>query len=108
MVKGKVLRKVVSGGKVLSKVASQRFSRLTIVWLQQNGNPFDTAGFRARLIRNGQVVAVTQFDRYGVARFSTIDALTRVSYTLQAVDSNGVVFRTRTVPARVEVFGIIG
>lgn len=84
------------------------FSRLTIVWVQFNGVPFDTTGFNASLTRRGRVVATTPFDRFGVARFNSIRTLTSVSFRLQAFDDNGVVFRTRIIPAGVEVFAIIG
>ncbi|MFD2615633.1 hypothetical protein [Paenibacillus gansuensis] len=111
-----LLKAGVSGGRVLArrqvsaKTAGKIFSRLVIVWLQSNGVPFNTTGFRARLIRQstGQVVATTSFDRYGAARFSTISTLTQVRYRVQLLDNNGTVFRTRQIPAGVEVFGVIG
>jgi hypothetical protein len=104
--KGKVIKK--RANVIANQNAPQRFATLHIVWVQTNGVPFDTTGFRARLIRRGRVVATAAFDRFGVARFNTIDALTRVSFTLQAIDRNGIVFRTRRIPANIEVFAIIG
>lgn len=82
--------------------------RLTVVWVQSNGVPFDTTGFIARLYRNGVLVQTAAFDRFGVVRFSGVATLTRVSYTLRVFDSNGFLFRTRTIPAGVETFAVIG
>jgi hypothetical protein len=84
------------------------FRRLTVVWVQNNGVPFNTTGFFARLIRNGRIVSVAFFDNFGVVRFNNIRTLTNVSFTLQTFNRNGVLFRTRTIPAGVEAFAIIG
>lgn len=84
------------------------FNRLTVVWVNSSGVPFDTTGFFARLIRNNQIVQTANFDRFGVVRFSRVRTLTNVSYTLRVFDSNGTLFRTRTIPAGVETFAIIG
>ena len=48
------------------------------------------------------------FDRFGVVRFNNIGTLTNVSYTLRVFNANGIQFRTRTIPAGVETFAIIG
>ncbi|REK68595.1 MAG: hypothetical protein C6P35_01160 [Cohnella sp.] len=82
--------------------------RLTVVWVQPSGLPLNTTGFRARLFRNDASVSTASFDSFGVARFSKIRTLTNVSYTLRVFDSNGVLFRTRTIPAGVETYTIIG
>jgi hypothetical protein len=82
--------------------------RLTVTWVQSNGVPFDTTGFFARLFRNGTLVQTAAFDRFGVVRFSSVATLTQVSYTLRVFDANGFLFRTRTIPAGVETFAIIG
>jgi len=104
--------RVLSRAKVASrKVRSSSapiFSRLTVVWVQGNGVPFDTTGFFARLSRGNQLVSTAGFDRFGVVRFNNIPTLTRVSYTLRVFSANGVLFRTRTIPAGVETFAIIG
>lgn len=84
------------------------FSRLTVVWVQGNGVPFNTTGFFARLSRGNQVVSTAGFDRFGVVRFNNIRTLTNVTYTLRTFNANGVLFRTRTIPAGVETFAIIG
>ena len=49
---GKVLRRAIP--KQLSKASGPIFNRLTVVWVQTNGVPFDTTGFFARLTRNNQ------------------------------------------------------
>ena len=84
------------------------FNRLTVVWVQVNGVPFDTTGFFARLSRGNRLVSTASFDRFGVVRFNNIGTLTRVPYTLRVFSSNGVLFRTRNIPAGVETFAIIG
>jgi hypothetical protein len=84
------------------------FSRLTVVWVQNNGVPFDTTGFFARLSRGNTLVSTASFDRFGVVRFNNIGTLTNVAYTLRVFSNNGVLFRTRTIPAGVETFAIIG
>jgi hypothetical protein len=82
--------------------------RLTVTWVQANGVPFDTTGFVARLFRNGALVQTAAFDRFGVVRFSRVPTLTQVPYTLRVFDANGFLFRTRTIPAGVETFAVIG
>lgn len=84
------------------------FNQLTVVWVQTNGVPFDTTGFTARLFRKGTLVQTAAFDRFGVVRFSRVATLTRVSYTLRLFDAGGTLFRTRTIPAGVETFAVIG
>ncbi|MBM7567368.1 hypothetical protein [Paenibacillus sacheonensis] len=103
---GKVIKRAVP--RTLVKQTGPIFSRLTVVWVANNGVPFDTAGFFARLIRNNRVVATASFDRFGVVRFNNIRTLTNVSYTIQAFNANGVLFRSRFIPAGVETFAIIG
>ncbi|QHW34975.1 hypothetical protein GZH47_08090 [Paenibacillus rhizovicinus] len=92
----------------LIKQSGPIFSRLTVVWVANNGVPFDTTGFFAQLVRNNRVVATAAFDRFGVVRFGSIQTLTNVSYTIRTFNANGVLFRTRFIPARVETFAIIG
>ncbi len=87
---------------------SQTFKRFTVVWVQINGVPFDTTGFVARLFRGGRLVASAEFDRFGAVRFNQIRTLTRVAYTLRVMNRNGVLFRTRTIPAGVQTFAVIG
>ncbi|WP_274649441.1 hypothetical protein [Paenibacillus humicola] len=82
---------------------------LTIVWVQNNGVPFNTSdGFFAQLSRNGQVVARARFDNFGVAVFRNIGTLTDVSYRLTIFSNNGQIFRQRTLPAGIEAFAVIG
>ncbi|TFE25770.1 hypothetical protein [Cohnella luojiensis] len=84
------------------------FNRLTVVWVQNNGVPFNTTGFFARLSRGGILVSTANFDRFGVVRFNNVGTLTNVSFTLRLFNRNGVLFRTRFIPAGVETFAVIG
>ncbi|GGD75729.1 hypothetical protein [Paenibacillus nasutitermitis] len=104
--KSKVIRSIKLKGRGLT--SGPIFNRLTVVWVQGNGVPFNTTGFFARLIRNNQVVSTASFDRFGVVRFNNIGTLTRVSFRLQLFNSRGILFRTRTIPAGVETFAVIG
>jgi len=83
-------------------------SRLTVVWVQSNGVPFDTTGFFARLSRGSTLVQTASFDRFGVVRFNRVRTLTKVAFTIRVFSANGTLFRTRTIPAGVETFAIIG
>lgn len=105
--KGVVLRKVRPIVRK-STVVGPIFNRLTVVWVQNNGVPFDTTGFFARLQRGRTVVQTASFDRFGVVRFSNVRTLTNVSYTLRLFSPSGVEFRVRTIPAGVETFAVIG
>ncbi|MFC5406914.1 hypothetical protein [Cohnella soli] len=84
------------------------FHRLTVVWVQNNGVPFDTTGVFARLTRGNTLISIARFDRFGVVRFDNVRTLTNVSFTLRTFNANGVLFRTRTIPAGVQTFAIIG
>lgn len=87
--------------------AGPTFNRLTALWVQDNGVPFDTTGFTARLSRGSTPVETAEFDRFGVVRFN-VATLTTVAYTLRLFSPAGVLFRTRTIPAGVEAFAVIG
>lgn len=100
--------KFVTGRRPKTILRTPIFSRFTITWVQINGVPFNTAGFFATLSRNGRVVAIASFDPFGVARFDNIPTLTPFTYTLRTFNPNGVLFRTRIVPAGVETFAVIG
>lgn len=97
-----------AGSRPRASVTGPVFPRLTVLWVQSSGVPFDTTGFFARLSRGSTLVSTASFDRYGVARFNNIRTLTTVSYTLRLFNASGVLFRTRTIPAGVETFAIIG
>lgn len=109
---GRVIRKAVQksccGNSPSGSGSGTTFNRLTVVWVNQNGVPFDTTGFFARLFRNGQLVATASFDSFGVVRFNNISTLTNVSYNIRTFNANGIQFRSRNIPARVQTFAIIG
>ncbi|MBP3962354.1 MULTISPECIES: hypothetical protein [Paenibacillus] len=105
---GKVIRTTVPKTLNETTTTGPTFSRLTVVWVAQNGVPFLTTGFFARLFRNNQVVATASFDSFGVVRFNNIGTLTNVTYTIRTFNSNGVLFRTRTIPSGVQTYAIIG
>jgi len=100
--------KTVPTQKLTGKNSGQTFPRLTVVWVQSSGVPFDTTGFFARIYRGSVLVDTNDFDRFGVVRFNRIRTLTNVAYTLRVFSDNGVLFRTRTIPAGVQTFAIIG
>ena len=102
--------KVIRTAKLVRKPGKTGpiFRRLTVVWVQSNGVPFDTTGFFARLFRGTTLVQTPSFDRFGVVRFSNVRTLTQVAYTLRVFSANGTLFRTRNIPAGVETFAIIG
>lgn len=83
-------------------------NRFTVVWVQLNGVPFSTPGFFARVFVGNRLISTRSFDRFGVVRFNNIGTLTNVALTIQIFNSNGVLFRTRRVPAGVEAFAVIG
>ncbi len=106
--RSKVL-KALPAGKVRKQSTSlPTFNRLTVEWVQGNGVPFNTTEFFARLTRNNVLVSTAFFDSFGVVRFNNIGTLTNVSYTLRTFNRNGVLFRTRFIPAGVQTFVIIG
>ncbi|BBH21795.1 hypothetical protein Back11_31400 [Paenibacillus baekrokdamisoli] len=104
--KGKVIRKTRARG--LSQSTGTTFNRLTVVWVAQNGVPFNTTGFFARLFRGNQLISTAFFDRFGVVRFNNVRTLTNATFTIQVIRNDGVLFRTRTIPAGVQTFAIIG
>jgi hypothetical protein len=103
--------RIIRRAKVKSLTPGSRFTtfdRLTVVWVQNNGVPFDTTGFFARLSRGNILVSAANFDRFGVVRFGNIRTLTNVAFTIRVFSRNGTLFRTRTIPAGVQTFAIIG
>lgn len=92
----------------LTASTSPTFNRLTVVWVQSSGVPFQTTNFFAQLIRNGRVVSQAVFDPFGVVRFNNIGTLTQVSYELRAFNPIGILQRVRTIPRGVQTFAIIG
>lgn len=100
----KVLTKTIKAGKLQS---GPTFDRLTVLWVDRNGIPFDTTGFNAALYRGNVLVQTARFDRFGVVFFSKISTLTTASYTLQVYTPSRV-YRTKTIPAGIEAFAVIG
>lgn len=100
-------QRVIRAARPKGTTPGQLLSNFTVVWVDRNGVPFDTTGFFLRVFRNGRRIGTFPFDRNGVA-ITNIDALTRTRLTIRTFNSRGVLFRTRTVPAGVEVFAIIG
>ncbi|PZD94660.1 hypothetical protein DNH61_17050 [Paenibacillus sambharensis] len=104
---GRVVRRRAVASTVVP-VIGPTFRRLTVSWVQQNGVPFDTTGFFARLYQGSRIVQTAAFDRFGVVRFSRVPTLTDVPYTIRVIDENGVQYRQRTIPAGVQTYAIIG
>ncbi|WP_234414404.1 hypothetical protein [Paenibacillus sp. CAA11] len=83
--------------------------RLTIVWVDNNGVPFNTTGFFATASTvGGRLIQAARFDRFGVVQFSRIGTPTTRNIVIRTFDANGVLFRVRTVPEGNEAFAIIG
>jgi hypothetical protein len=104
--KGKIRRRVKPIAK--SAQTGPTFSRLTVLWVQGNGVPFDTTGFFARLYSGGTLVQTAAFDRFGVVRFSNVRTLTDRNFVIRLFSATGVQFRERSIPAGVEAFAVIG
>lgn len=97
-----------SAPKQANQQAGPIFNRFTVVWVDTNGIPFSTAIFFARLFRGNTVVSTASFDNFGVVRFDNIRTLTNAEFTLRIYRVDGVLYRTRTIPAGVETFAVIG
>ncbi|MBD2872984.1 hypothetical protein [Paenibacillus arenilitoris] len=104
--KSRVLLKKGPGARALQN--GPTLNRLTVLWVNGNGVPFDTTGFNAALYRGNTLVQTARFDRYGVVFFSNVPTITTVSYTVQLYNNAGIIYRTRTIPAEVEAFAVIG
>ncbi|NIK72031.1 hypothetical protein [Paenibacillus sp. BK720] len=104
--KGKAIKRAA---QLAPQQSGPIFSRLTIVWVNEEGIPFNTTGFFARLSRGNTIVSTANFDRFGVVRFNNITTLTTATFTLRIFRSaDGALFRTRTIPSGVETFAVIG
>ncbi|OCT16228.1 hypothetical protein A8709_01960 [Paenibacillus pectinilyticus] len=88
---------------------TQRLSRFTVLWVNNAGVPFNTTGFvcEARTL-GGIFIAAVRFDSFGTAVFNNIFTPTNRTLIIRTFNANGVLFRTRTVPARVAAYAIIG
>lgn len=88
---------------------TQRLRRLTILWVQPSGEPFNTSGFFATASTlSGRLIQTARFDGFGVVQFSRIRTPINRDIVIRTFDRNGVLFRTRTVPADNAAFAIIG
>ncbi|SFF29424.1 hypothetical protein SAMN05216378_5835 [Paenibacillus catalpae] len=104
--KGKVVKRAA---QLAPQQSGPIFSRLTVVWVTDEGIPFNTTGFFARLYRGNTIVSTASFDRFGVVRFNNITTLTTAVFTIRIFRSaDGALFRTRTIPSGVETFAVIG
>ncbi len=99
---------------VINKSSARRiqsgptFNRLTVLWVDNSGVPFNTTGFNAALYRGSTLIQTAAFDRFGVVFFSLVTTLTTANYTLVVYDSFGRIYRTKSIPAGVEAFSVIG
>ena len=102
---GKALRRIPAS----SLKPNQRLSRFTVLWVNNAGVPFSTAGFtcEARTL-GGTRLAVVRFDNFGTAVFRSIFTPTTRTLIIRTFDVDGNLFRTRTVPSGVAAFAIIG
>lgn len=106
--KGKAYRKIsVSNLPAIRR--SPRLSVFTVIWVNRSGVPFNTTGFFAvAFTTSGRRVATATFDSFGVAQFLSIPTRTSIRLVIRLFNRNGVLFRTRQVPAGVEAFAVIG
>ncbi|WNR44446.1 hypothetical protein [Paenibacillus roseipurpureus] len=89
--------------------STPRLNRFTVLWVNQAGVPFNTTGFFCVASTLGGVrLATVRFDSFGTAVFNTIATPTNRALIIRTFNRNGVLFRTRFVPARVSAFAIIG
>ena len=102
-VKSSKLKKLAMSSTLLS---GPTFNRLTLLWVNNNGVPFNTTGFNAALYRGNSLVQTARFDRFGTVFFSSIQTPTIVSYTIVVYNNNGLIYRRRTIPAGVQAFAI--
>ncbi|NEZ41416.1 hypothetical protein GQA12_07590 [Paenibacillus alvei] len=54
------------------------------------------------------MLETSPFDRFGVVRFNKMKTLTNAALRIQILRLGGILFRTRSVPAGVEAFAVIG
>ncbi|WP_284641442.1 hypothetical protein [Paenibacillus silviterrae] len=105
---GAVSRLNVSKHRSLA-MPTQRLRRLTVVWVDPSGNPFNTRGFFATISTvGGRILQTARFDSFGVVVFSRIVTPTSRTLVIRTYDANGVFFRRRTIPAGNAAFAIIG
>ncbi|MBB3108511.1 hypothetical protein FHS18_000539 [Paenibacillus phyllosphaerae] len=104
--KGKVLKTRTPLVKRLQ--TGPYLNRLTVLWVQTNGVTFNTTGFFARVFRGNTLIATAFFDRFGVVQFANIGTLTTANLTVRIFNSQGVQFRSRSIPAGSEAFAVIG
>ncbi len=106
--KGTLFRKLPLSKAVQIKGA-KRLAVFTVLWVNTFGVPFNTTGFVVvAFTRSGHRVATASFDSFGVAQFIGIPTRTVIPLVIRTFNRNGVLFRTRNVPAHVEAFSIIG
>ena len=104
--KGKAYAKV-RGNKKINP--TQKLRRFTVLWVNNNGVPFNTGGFICTAsTTNGVLLATTNFDSFGTAIFRSIGTPTTRTLVLRTYNANGVLFRTRRVPSGVAAYAIIG
>jgi hypothetical protein len=106
--KGRLFRKInVTNLPIIRN--TPRLAVPTVIWVNRFGVPFNTTGFFAVLFTNaGRRVATATFDSFGVVQFSSVPARTVIPFVIRTFNRNGVLFRTRRIPAGVEAFSIIG
>ncbi|GIP23965.1 MULTISPECIES: hypothetical protein [Paenibacillus] len=93
-------------GRILKP--TQRLRRLTIVWADTSGNPYNTTGFFATVsTTSGRLIQRARFDGFGVVVFSRISTPTNRDYIVRTFSSDGTQYREVTVPADNAAFVII-
>ncbi|USB31895.1 hypothetical protein [Paenibacillus sp. YPG26] len=78
---------------------TQRLRRLTIVWTNSFGNPYNTSGFFATVsTTSGRLIQTARFDSYGVVVFSRVSTPTSRNLIVRTFSSNGTLYTVTRVP----------
>ena len=109
--KGRVKRIKVDK-KTIAKLKRSRTKQslgfLTLLWVNNSGDPYFTSGFFARAYTLSNVlVGTATFDSYGTAIFYNISTPTTQSLRIRLFNSAGVLYRERIVTAGNSAWAII-
>ncbi|RUT35455.1 hypothetical protein EJP77_00005 [Paenibacillus zeisoli] len=78
---------------------TQRLRRLTIVWTNSSGTPYNTSGFFATVsTTSGRLIQTARFDSYGVVVFSRVHTPTSRNLIVRTYSSSGLLYTVTTVP----------
>ncbi|MNI16733.1 hypothetical protein D3C73_700780 [compost metagenome] len=111
---GKVKRITKLNEKIMSRLKRKRKPKqilfnFTVLWVNNNGDPFNTSGFTATArTLDGVLLDSANFDAFGTVVFNNISTPTQQSIRIQTFNANGVLFRTRVAAPGNSSWVIIG